>query len=235
MLLPRGLLLLVWACVALATPTSLISASLEPRDDTACPPTYTTKNGLKFTSYCSNNSPRNNLLANPLTGISTMAQYPDLTLGYANCLLKNNAPDQLSTPVETEGIIHSAIITSIVTPNTTCPSPNAYTSSPGSSPKQFSINCGQDNAGANITKIHSQNITSCMDSCATSDQGCVGVVFDSSLQQGYQNCYLKNTTSVGSSLSIATYTAMVSGSSSGSGSNSGSSDASEDGSGSSKA
>jgi hypothetical protein len=130
---------------------------------------------------------------------------PGLEIGYANCWPKTGFPNSLSTPDSSMGILHSATITSLDQVNRTCPSDTVY----ASGTKNFEIHCGQLNTGTNITSLHTQNITACLDECASSDQSCVGIVFDSSLQGGYQNCYLQNTTSVIQDQAQATYAALT--------------------------
>lgn len=133
---------------------------------------------------------------------------PGLEIGFANCWPKTGFPQTLDDPPSSQGTMHSATITSIETIDTECPADSSYTAS--GSNKQFEIHCGQLNTGTNITAVHKQNVTACMDACANR-KNCVGVLFDSSLQGGYQNCYLQNTTSVISDQSSATY-AVLSGS-----------------------
>lgn len=130
---------------------------------------------------------------------------PDYSIGFANCWPKTGADDNsIATPAEKDGVIHSVVITSFDTIDKNCPSSNKYSTTDNNN---FEIHCGQVNDGTNITQIHTQNVTSCMDSCATTDK-CVGVVFDSSLQDGFKNCYLKNTTSTISNKASATYAAL---------------------------
>ncbi|KAF2824451.1 hypothetical protein CC86DRAFT_468569 [Ophiobolus disseminans] len=136
---------------------------------------------------------------------------PDLKIGFANCWLKRDfSESSLVSSPNNAGVLHSATITRIDPVEKTCPSDKAYVSRAGGNAK-FDIHCGQDSAGSNITSIHSRNITSCMDACAQSDKKCVGVVFDSSLNNGFKNCYLKNTTSTTPDQPSATY-AFLSGS-----------------------
>lgn len=129
---------------------------------------------------------------------------PDLKIGFANCFLKAGFPETLTSPGPKNGILHSATITRIDPINRECPTSKTYTSSS----KKFDIHCGQVNTGTNITSVHSQNLTSCMDTCAKSDQKCVGVVFDSSLNGGYNNCYLQNSTSTFADQASATYASL---------------------------
>ncbi|KAF2196461.1 hypothetical protein GQ43DRAFT_445083 [Delitschia confertaspora ATCC 74209] len=119
---------------------------------------------------------------------------PGLEIGWANCFAKTGwSDDKFITPPKGHGTVHAAIITSIKPVDTECPKESEYTTVGGS---RFDIQCGKLNTGTNITSLHTQNLAGCMDACAESDQGCIGVVFDSSLQNGYQNCYLQNTTNI---------------------------------------
>lgn len=132
---------------------------------------------------------------------------PDLKIGFANCWLKTGFPtDGLPSPPNNAGVLHSATVTRIDPVDRTCPSDKSYVSAQGN--KKFDINCGQVNTGTNITSMHVQNLTSCMDACAQSNQNCIGVVFDSTLQGGFENCYLQNTTSTMSEQASATYAAL---------------------------
>jgi hypothetical protein len=135
---------------------------------------------------------------------------PGLEMGFANCWPKAAWADPLLPPGPGRGVVHAATITSldITSPNpvdTSCPKDSTYTA-PGN--KHFDIVCGKVNGGTNITSIHERNMTACLDACAASDQKCVGVVFDASFQQGYENCYLKNTTSIATDQSQASYAVL---------------------------
>lgn len=130
---------------------------------------------------------------------------PDYSIGFANCWPKTGSDDNaIATPPTKDGVIHSVVITSFDAVDNTCPTSNKYSTTNNNN---FDIHCSQVNDGTNITQIHTQNITSCMDSCATTN-ACVGVVFDSTLQDGFKNCYLKNTTSTISNKASATYAAL---------------------------
>jgi hypothetical protein len=144
---------------------------------------------------------------------------PDLAIGFANCWPKTGFADGgLQSPGQKQGTIHSATITRIDPVNNQCPEKKTYSNT--EKKKDFDIHCGQTSAGSNITSIHMQNLTSCMDACASSDQKCVGVVFDSKLEGGFKNCYLQNTTNTVADMGSATYAALSSGTSSGGGSGS---------------
>lgn len=132
---------------------------------------------------------------------------PGLELGFANCWPKTGFPQgTLPTTEQGKGMIHSATITQIEPTDKTCPKDSLYGSKAG---KAFQIHCGQANSGSNITSIHTQNVTACMDECATSDKGCVGILFDSSFRDGFSNCYLQNSSLVISDQPSATYAALT--------------------------
>ncbi|KAF2714206.1 hypothetical protein K504DRAFT_531050 [Pleomassaria siparia CBS 279.74] len=335
----EALVAAIWASAALATP--LIAERLDRRDDALCPPTYTTKNGMNFTSTCSHNNPNNDAepvfstnsmqdcmeycsrywgngegcfgvvwredkkcwLRNsgtsfntssfvPLAGIHSalittgelnsldtkcpetdlsvhelegtgigytvhcgkvisnydtcwsgypschqspytgwyhatslsqcmdfcvqehplcrgVSYNPGMEIGFANCWPKTGFGSTLQTPDGDMGVFHSITITSLDQIDNTCPESSTYDST---NSKAFEIHCGQSNAGTNITSMHMSNVTGCMEECATAGNGCSGIVFDSSLTSGYENCYLQNTTSVISTFASGTY-ALLTGSS----------------------
>jgi hypothetical protein len=161
---------------------------------------------------------------------------PDLKIGFANCWPKTGFPTSgLTAPGAKQGVLHSATITRIDPVNRDCPTTKTYTTD---SKKKFDIHCGQDSSGTNMTTLHTQNVTACMDACAKSDQKCIGMVYDSSLNGGFKNCYLKNTTNTLSDLSSAMYASLSSdtgGSDSNGGSSNSSSNSSSSSSSSSKA
>ena len=130
---------------------------------------------------------------------------PDYSIGFANCWPKTGWSDNaISTPSTKHGVLHSVTITSFDRVDANCPASKTYSTTDNTN---FDIHCGQLNEGTNITQIHTQNITSCIDSCATTDK-CMGVVFDSTLQNGFRNCYLQNTTSTISDKASATFAAL---------------------------
>ncbi|KAJ8107374.1 hypothetical protein OPT61_g8917 [Boeremia exigua] len=130
---------------------------------------------------------------------------PDYSIGFANCWPKTGWDDNsIAAPSGKMGVLHTVTITSFDPVDNKCPSTSTYSTTNNNN---FDIHCGQVNEGTNITRIHTQNVTSCMDSCATTDK-CVGVVFDSTLQDGFKNCYLKNTTSTISDKTSVTYAAL---------------------------
>jgi hypothetical protein len=138
---------------------------------------------------------------------------PDLKIGWANCWLKTGFSEtSLTPPKDTAGVLHTATITRIDPVDDKCPSSKTYVSAASSGNKNFDITCGQVNSGTNITSLHTQNVTACMDACAVSDQGCKSVVFDAKLGSGFRNCYLQNTTNTLAEQPAAMY-AVLNGSS----------------------
>ncbi|KAF2684561.1 hypothetical protein K458DRAFT_338731 [Lentithecium fluviatile CBS 122367] len=129
---------------------------------------------------------------------------PRMEIGFANCWPKTGFSDAaVIDPPANQGVMHSATITSLDTVDTECPGDATYAAA--ANQKVFNLHCGQLNEGQNITSLHMRNVTACMDACAASTSGCVGVVFDSGLLGGYKNCYLQNTTSVITDQASATY------------------------------
>ncbi|CAA9961795.1 hypothetical protein PTMSG1_05172 [Pyrenophora teres f. maculata] len=133
---------------------------------------------------------------------------PGLEIGFANCWPKTGTDAGFGEPVKNTGVFHSAEITQIDQVDTKCPMRSSYTTQDGSGPR-FDIHCGQLNPGTNITSLHAQNITACMDACAVSDKACRAILFDSTLQGGYKNCYLQNTTSVITNQASSTYAVVA--------------------------
>lgn len=154
---------------------------------------------------------------------------PELKIGYANCIPKTGYPEgTLPSPGSKQGILHSATISRIDPVSRDCPKDQTYTTP---SKSTFDIHCGQASSGTNMTMLHTQNVTSCMDACAASEQKCVGIVFDSSLAGGFKNCYLQNTTNTVADLSSYMYASLSSSSGGSSNNDNGNSNNSQNGSG----
>ncbi|CAG8981257.1 hypothetical protein HYALB_00003855 [Hymenoscyphus albidus] len=59
----------------------------------------------------------------------------------------------------------------------------------------FTLACDEDRSGNNITVLHAESIESCADSCGRisgENPKCLGAVFDTKMQGGHENCYLKS-------------------------------------------
>lgn len=76
--------------------------------------------------------------------------------------------------------------------NRTCTNGTIYTSPNGA---EFEIACNTNQPPNDLVQYHMQNMSACADACAiyTNSSGltCAGAVFDSTMEDGYQNCYLK--------------------------------------------
>ncbi|KAI4707214.1 hypothetical protein J4E89_008153 [Alternaria sp. Ai002NY15] len=138
---------------------------------------------------------------------------PSMVIGFANCILKTGDDSGYTDSLDVgAGIIlfHSAVMTQIDQIDTKCPDRESYTAAAGTpDAKGFEVHCGRLNPGTNITSLHSQNITACMDACAEENVGCKAILFDSTLKGGFNNCYLQNTTSVISDQPGATYAVLL--------------------------
>jgi hypothetical protein len=115
---------------------------------------------------------------------------PGLEMGFANCWPKTGFTQGALLDSTT---VHTLTITSLDRIDSSCPTEKTYDAK---GDKAFAVQCGKVNAGTNITSVHMSNVTSCMDLCATSNNGCTGITFDSGLTSGYDNCYLQNTTQI---------------------------------------
>lgn len=132
---------------------------------------------------------------------------PGLEIGYANCWPKTGFHGTVAQTGTNLKITHSATLTTITTPDTDCSNNETYTSTKDDS-KNFAVHCGQTNQGTNMTTVHTTNFTSCMEQCAQNKNGCVGVVYDSGLSQGFDNCYLQNTSSVFTDIGSSMYAVL---------------------------
>lgn len=113
---------------------------------------------------------------------------PGYLAGYLNCFLKN-ATGPL---VENTGKNYHTAVAEVVPLAEGCPTYTNYTSSDG---KAFNITCSQQATQAtNLTFSHQNNITACIDSCASYDgtPECEAVLFDATMDSGYENCQLLN-------------------------------------------
>jgi hypothetical protein len=214
---------------ALVTPVSqLVNTDMSCQfGDEATPKT---DNGLEFTVHCGSDivdgdycPPSSNSstcpwhakslsdcmnqcsLSHPLC--SGVSYNPSMEMGYPNCYPKNNfGRAGFSTPQFT---MHSAIATfSNIT--TKCADKDKITASNN---KQLTLQCNQYRAGNDISVYHETSLQKCADTCATYSAGgksCLGVVFDSTMELGWENCYLKGATGTPLYNSTATF-ALITG------------------------
>ncbi|KAF7505730.1 hypothetical protein GJ744_000496 [Endocarpon pusillum] len=119
---------------------------------------------------------------------------PDMIMGYANCYLKNRDASG-GTPRTADGfVVHSASADLEQTPvDSTCPTNLTYMANNGN---DFKISCYEARTGtSNITAYHDASLDGCINTCADhKGENCVGVIFDYSMESGFENCYLLNTT-----------------------------------------
>lgn len=137
---------------------------------------------------------------------------PGLEVGFANCIPKTDDASGYSDGNNVRGgpiLFHSARMTQIDSIDAKCPGTDTYTVGNATDAKRFDIHCGRLNPGTNITSLHTQSVTACMDACASSDTDCKAILFDSTLTGGFNNCYLQNTTSVISDQASAIYAVLV--------------------------
>lgn len=199
------------------THSAIANASQLSGDDTTCPYTdqsyETTTSGLTFQIYCNKDLKGSDLNAlnwnypyhadslmdcmdlcaetHPLC--EAVAWNPDMNNGYSNCYPKNSTSDLV---VPSGYVSHFAIASFPTRNDTSCVDGSTYPPAAANS-SSFSINCNQNIANNTIESTHSASLDNCIDSCNTysnSTQSCSGIVYDSTMDQGYDNCYLKSST-----------------------------------------
>ena len=118
---------------------------------------------------------------------------PDMVDGYANCYLKNDLTG--GSPVSSTGDVmaHSAKVTARSIADLSVACPKNYTSKNG---QVYDMHCFENRvATQNITSIHEQSVQHCIEACSSyTEESCLGVVFDLGMTDGYDNCYLLNST-----------------------------------------
>lgn len=131
----------------------------------------------------------------------------DITQGYGNCYLKTDpsGADSLNIGNDDGSVEHSAIVTPDLFAGieTDCEDGSRYSSPTGN---EFELSCyTTQEGGRNSSSSHETSYADCADKCSTtSDPECAGVLFDMSLRDGFENCYLM--TELGSPLSGANMT-----------------------------
>ena len=121
---------------------------------------------------------------------------PAMIWGYGNCYFKSNVSTENFETWDNPGDTrHMAILSSAIwDTNSSCVNGTTYTS-PSPQSALFEIVCNTNNPALDIVTYHAQNMSACADMCATyynsSGISCAGIVFDSTLGNGYQNCYIK--------------------------------------------
>ena len=165
--------------------------------DDMCPSTSPTGNG---TEICPTHA--NSLqdcmdqcsLAHPLCRAVTY--HPSMIDGYGNCYFKSNISAQsFEAWNRSNDMRHMAVLSSNVGEvNSSCVNGTNYTS-PLPRLAEFTVTCNFNNPVSDIITYHTQNMSACADICATyynsSGITCAGVMFDSVMDNGWQNCYIK--------------------------------------------
>lgn len=133
-----------------------------------------------------------NLCTTSITQCSGVVWNPDMKKGFGNCYPKFNITAGFvarNNENTINGISHSAIL-NYPKIRDTCVSAKVLASSNGTG---YTLTCDQDRAGNDLTHYHDTNLTSCIDTCEQYTVGtCVGVVFDTKMESGFENCYLKS-------------------------------------------
>ncbi|KAF2432734.1 hypothetical protein EJ08DRAFT_608515 [Tothia fuscella] len=126
-------------------------------------------------------------LSHPLcTGVS---YNPDMLMGYANCYPKNNFA-KAGFSVNSGWVTHSAVAENANLPMK-CTDKDTIMAGKD---QNFTLQCNQNRAGNDISIYHETSLQKCVETCATYSAGgntCLGIVFDASLELGWENCYLK--------------------------------------------
>ncbi|KAL9097030.1 MAG: hypothetical protein Q9165_000994 [Trypethelium subeluteriae] len=180
-------------------------------------------NGVNFTVYCGLDEPYNDycpgsaesLCPVHMESLSDCMAYcsqshplcagvswnPDLLNGYGNCYPKNAPPNSYGFYVsEGDGStgqsfwVHTAIANIVNGSDITvdCSDQAQIMALNGNT---FITSCNREMADNNLTISHEASIQDCIDTCASAVDGtCLGVVYDTQLTNGWQNCYLKNAT-----------------------------------------
>jgi len=135
-----------------------------------------------------------------------VAYDPSMGLGYGNCYPKS---DFSASTYKFNSANHMAVA-NWPTLNSSCTNGTLYTA-PNN--KQFTVSCNNNHMFNDLIEVHSANLSSCIDSCANYSNSttgdCVGVIFDSTLTSGWENCWLKSANGVANSLAGFHYALMV--------------------------
>ncbi|KAL4806314.1 hypothetical protein BDV18DRAFT_139208 [Aspergillus unguis] len=137
---------------------------------------------------------------------------PTMGAGFGNCYLRH-ANGTLISGEHPKYITHTAFaLLPEVDAVNNC-SARTATSSTDTELKYFDVQCYQERTQTkNITTTHEANINTCMDRCAahTGTPNCKGVVFDSSMESGYENCLLLSELGTSANNGNATYARLTS-------------------------
>lgn len=113
--------------------------------------------------------------------------------GFTNCYPKSGSTSLVDKNIVSLSIAHSA--TARIIPGTDDCAVRTNKTFEAQNGAAFQLTCEEERQGNNTTIQHVEKLDSCINSCADYHNGstpCVGVVFDSYLTNGYENCYLKS-------------------------------------------
>ena len=129
-----------------------------------------------------------------------VAYNPGMGVGYANCYPKSSVPSlgpggSPDGPNDRLFLRHSAVAQDPPPIDDPCQTTGqAVTSTKGTS---YGLACDQDRGGNDFSKYFESTLQSCIDRCdQESTTNCLGVIFDTELTSGWENCYLKNGTGI---------------------------------------
>ncbi len=175
----------------------------------------TAQNGLNFTIYCDqtavgwdacpDDSPdcrsHTSSLDECLDSCSIMhplctgvAWDTSLKYGYLNCYPKNATARTIDNirSSNTDGVRVAKALLEVAATTGYCGVSNNGTIV-ASNKDSFELSCVQDRPGNNITVQHADSLVHCIDSCANyTEANCFGAVYDTTMLNGYENCYLKS-------------------------------------------
>ena len=122
---------------------------------------------------------------------------PGMDTGYGNCYFKSNvSAANFVTEDSGNATTHMAILKNNAwNTNSSCTNGTTYVAV---NEAEFEITCNVNNqpSANDLVQYHMQNMSACADACGTytnsSGLTCGGVIFDSTMTDGYENCYLKS-------------------------------------------
>ena len=178
----------------------------------SCTANQTSENGLDFSVYCDQDLKGSDMPKENRTHAETFGDCLDhcstlhplctgvlwdstLGLGWRNCLPKKDGKDNRKSGASTKGLQVGVANFGNAT-NEDCRANSNGTATTGND-VAFKLTCGEDRFGSDIKMQHADSYQDCIDLCDkhTGDK-CIGVVHDSKMINGYENCYLKSAVGV---------------------------------------
>ena len=182
----------------------------------SCTANQTSENGLNFSVYCDQNLDGSDMAVGNRSHAATFSDclnhcstlHPlctgvlwdsTMNLGWRNCLPKQGDKENRKVGSKYKGSQAGVANFANVTIED-CRANSNGTTSTGNN-VEFKLTCGEDRFGSDIETRHADSYQECVDLCDkhTGDDKCVGVVHDSKMVNGYENCYLKSAIGVATS------------------------------------